>query len=212
MKILKFNNKKDWLSARKGKITGSRLKNLIVKRGTGKKIGYYELIAERLAIFNPAYEEAYKNPMERGNILEKEAIARFEAETNKQVNTDMVIWVRDDNDDIALSPDGYMVNEAVEVKCLSSARHMEAYLTQEIPDEYIDQVYQYFIVNDVLDKLYFVFYDPRIPVKDFFVIEVSRIDVDNMVRYYLDYERNILQEVEQVVSQLTKVEVSLQSK
>ena len=55
------------MAAREGKITGSRLKDIIVKRGTGKKIGFYSLIAEKLGI--PAEEG--ETPMERGSRLEK---------------------------------------------------------------------------------------------------------------------------------------------
>ena len=43
-------NTEEWLEWRKGKITGSRLNDIIVKRGTGRKLGFYEVIAERLAV------------------------------------------------------------------------------------------------------------------------------------------------------------------
>lgn len=199
MQTLKFEDKESWLAARRGKITGSRLKDIVMKRGTGKKIGFYELIAERLGI--PADDES---PMERGSRLEPEAIARFEKETGKKVNTDLVIWTRDDEESIALSPDGFIgKTEAVECKCLSSAKHIEAYLTQEIPSDYEFQVFQYFIVNDKLKTLYFCFYDPRILVKDFFYIEVKRADIEADIKDYLEYQRNVLKEVEEAVNKLT---------
>jgi hypothetical protein len=46
-----------------------------------------------------------------------------------------VIWSRDDDDNIAVSPDGSVVGApaAFEVKCLSSAKHIEAYLTKKRP-------------------------------------------------------------------------------
>lgn len=199
MKVNKYENRETWLDARRGKITGSRLKDIIVKRGTGKKIGFYELIAERLGI--PADGES---PMDRGTRLEEEAIARFTKETKKKVNTDLVIWQRDDNESIAISPDGYIgETEAVECKCLSSARHIEAFLTGQVPDEYKDQALQYFIVNDKLKKLYFVFYDPRVLAKDYFTIEIKRKDVEDDVKFYLDYQKNILSEVDEIVNKLT---------
>lgn len=199
MQVLKFEDRESWLFARRGKITGSRLKDIIVKRGTGKKIGYYELIAERLGV--PADDES---AMDRGTRLEGEAIEKFQKETGKKVDTSLVIWTRDDNESIAISPDGFIgKKEAVEAKCLSSARHIEAFLTQQIPDEYEMQVLQYFIVNDKLDTLHFVFYDPRILVKDFFVIQVKRKDVQEKVDEYLEYERVTLKEIEEVVNSLT---------
>jgi putative phage-type endonuclease len=169
MKTHSFSTREEWLAARRGKITGSRLKDIVVKRGTGRKIGFYELIAERLGV--PADDE---NPMDRGTRLEAEAVERFVKETGKKVDTSLVIWTRDDNESIAVSPDGFVgKKEAVEAKCLASARHIEAFPTQKVPSDYEMQVIQYFIVNDKLETLYMVFFDPRILVKDYFVIEVK---------------------------------------
>lgn len=198
MKILKFENKEDWLKARLGRITGTRLKDLIVKRGTTKKMGYYELIAERVAL--PASEE---NVMERGIRLEDEAIARFEKETSKKVNKDLVIWQREDNENIAISPDGYIgKTEAVEVKCLSSANHIKALLTKVVPSDYKYQVLQYFIVNDGLKNLYLVFYDPRMP-KDFFWLIVKRNDLEKEITECLEIEVQVLNEVRKIEGELT---------
>lgn len=199
MQTHKYETKEEWLEARRGKITGSRLKDIIVKRGTGQKLGFYELIAERIAT---APDE--ENPMDRGTRLEEEAIARFSKETGKKVDTSLVIWTRDDNESIAISPDGFIGKTvAVEVKCLSSALHIKAWLTQQIPDEYEMQALQYFIVNDSLKTLHMVFYDPRIPAKDYFVITINRKDVEEKIKEYLEYEKKILEEVNQIVINLT---------
>jgi predicted phage-related endonuclease len=211
MKVFEFNDRMWWLAAREGKITGSRLKSIVVKRGTGKKIGFYELIAEKLGI--PA--EEVETPMERGSRLEKEAIARFSEETGKEVDTRLLLWTRDDNENIALSPDGVVIpkkgaveTEAVEVKCLSASRHIEAYLTQQVPDEYEYQVLQYFIVNEDLKTLYFVCYDPRFAMNpniklDFFYLTIQREDVIEQVNEILEYERTTLKEVDDIVNNLT---------
>lgn len=197
MRLQKFNDQESWLAARLGKITGSRLKDVITLKGTGKKIGYYELIAERLA--RPGDGE---NAMDRGHRLEDEAIERFKKETGKEVNVDLVLWSRDENDNIAVSPDGTINDtEAVEVKCLSSARHIEALLTREVPKEYEYQVLQYFIVNDKLEKLYLVFYDPRLSVKDFFYLTIER-NQEKVTEFLLQQEK-ILSEVNEAVTQLS---------
>lgn len=199
MKTLKFEDREEWLLARRGKITGSRLKDIIVKRGTTPKIGFYELIAERLGV--AADDES---PMDRGTRLEEEAIARFVEETKKKVDTSLVIWERDDNESIAISPDGFMgVKEAVEVKCLSSARHIEAWLTKKVPSEYEEQKIQYFIVNDKLKTLYWIFYDPRILAKDFFYFEIKRENVQEKIDEYLEYQRRTIEQVNEIVNQLT---------
>jgi hypothetical protein len=80
------------------------------------------------------------------------------------------------------------VTEAVEVKCLSSARHIQALPTQEVPDEYEDQVIQYFIVNDALKAVNLVFYDPRILSKDYFVLTLTRSQYEEKIEGYLAYE------------------------
>lgn len=199
MKINKFETREAWLAARRGKITGSRLHNIVVKRGTGKKIGFYELIAERLGV--PADGE---DPMERGQRLESEAKDHFTAQTKMKINSDLVIWTRDDNESIAISPDGTIGKmAAVEVKCLSSARHIEALLTKVVPDEYEMQMLQYFIVNDKLKTLYFIFYDPRLPNHDFFWLTINRKDLQGKIDEILEYERNTLKEVDEIVSQLS---------
>ncbi len=201
MLIQKFEDQVEWLTARMGKITGTRLKDLVVKRGTGKKIGFYELIAERIGL--PADGE---NPMDRGHRLEDEAVERYEEMTGKKVDKAMVIWSREDNPDIAVSPDGMIEGteeaEALEIKCLSSARHIEAYLTKQIPDEYHYQKLQYFIVNDKLQKLTFAFYDPRLKVADFFLIEVNRADVLKEIEELMIVERETLKEIDSIVNSL----------
>ncbi len=203
MKTINFENRDEWLAARKGKITGSRLKDLIVKRGTGHKIGFYELIAERLST-DPRGEAMDETPMERGTRLEPEAMEHFIEKTGKKVDASLLLWTRDDNESIAVSPDGVIGKlEAVEIKCLSSARHIEAYLTQQVPADYEMQVVQYFIVNDQLRTLWMVFYDPRIPLKDFFFLEIKREDVEDDIEDYLEAQRVALAEIDKVVLELT---------
>lgn len=206
MKITKFETEEEWLEGRLGRITGSRAGALIGKRDLKPKKGYYELIAERVAI--PSNGE---NPMDRGHRIESEAIERFCKATKKKVNTDLVIWHRDEDDSIAISPDGYIEKKVkgvkkivggVECKCLNSASHIEAWLTKEIPSEYQDQVTQYFVVNDDLETLFFVFYDPRMPI-DLFWIEIRREDRLVEIHASLEMERKVLAEVAAIEAQLT---------
>lgn len=201
-KHLKFERsdagREDWLDARKGKITGTRLKDLIVKRGTKPKKGFYEIIAERVAL--PPTDE---NPMDRGQRLEEVAIERFVKETGKEVNTELVLICRDDNEYIAYSPDGTIGDtETVEVKCLNSASHLEAWLTKEIPSEYEEQTIQPFVVNDTLQKLYFVFFDPRMPV-DFFFFEVNRADIEDKIANAYETQILALAQIAEIEKQLT---------
>lgn len=211
MQVLKFQDseREEWLYARRGKITGSKLKDIYSPRKNAEpKIGYYELIAESLGLPPDEKETA----LERGQRLEGDAIARFVQDTGIAVDTTKVIWVREDNDRIAISPDGVISEtEALEAKCLTSANHIKAYLTQQIPDDYELQVLQYFIVNEKLETLHFIFYDPRFAMfrppeakpLDFFEIIVRRADVAAKVEDFLTFERTVVAEVNEVVNKLT---------
>lgn len=170
-----------------------------------RKIGFYQLVADRLSSGNDMPDES---PMERGIRLEPEAIEVFMEETDFVVDRDIGLCVSDENPNIAYSPDGviitdYKIKEDVEVKCLSSAKHLEAYFTQEIPKEYYAQMIQGFIVNPDLEKRYMVFYDPRIMVKSIHWIELKRSDVTVDIKFYREYQELVLQEVEELVKQLT---------
>lgn len=195
-------NTDEWLELRKGKITGSKLKDIVVKRGDGKKIGFYQLIADRLAL-DPDDEVA----MDRGHRLEDEAIEQFEVLHGKKVNKNAGMWFSEDNEDIAVSPDGAIENdgaftEAVEVKCLASARHIQAIIEDEVPADYELQVLQYFIVNELLQTLYFVFYDPRVIAKPLHVVQVDREDKQHNIEFYKEYQLNTLKEVQREVEKL----------
>lgn len=200
MKIQKFESEGEWLAARNGRITGTRLKDLIVKRGTGRKIGFYELVAERLTI-----TDGYEDMMERGHDLEKEAVQKLSESTGLDFNTDLVIFSRDDHDSIAISPDAFTedLTTMAEVKCLGSAHHIKTYIENVVPSEYEDQVTQYFIVNDKLDTLYFAMYDPRIPTKQFFYLTIKRGSMQGKIAEYLELERQILGEVDTYVNELS---------
>jgi YqaJ-like viral recombinase domain len=204
MQIRKYNNREEWLDARLGKITGTRVKDLIMKRATKPKKGFWEILAERVAVPHDG-----ENVMDRGIRLEEEAIARFVAATDKNVNTDLVIWEHDDDPNIAISPDGYIepkkgkpITEAVEAKCLNSASHCEAYITKQIPDEYEYQVIQYFVVNPDLQTLYFLFYDPRMP-EDFFFVTVERKDKEVEIAECIAAEKEALEKLTQYEELLT---------
>lgn len=192
-------NSEEWLSARRCKITGSKLKDIVTKRGSGKKIGYYQLIADRLSI-EPDNEDA----RDRGHRLEQEAIDCFESETNKEVDRSVGMAISDLHKDISISPDGLVKKgavfvEGVEVKALGDARHVEAFLTDEIPQDYIEQIMQYFIVIETLEKVSLVLYTDRIPSMKCKIIEVLRKDHLELIKYLTDYQVDTLQEIDTIV-------------
>ena len=69
MKTIKIEqNSEEWIEVRKGKITGSKLGDITLKKGGGYKKGFYEIIADKVSI--PDEEDVPSNPMERGHYLE----------------------------------------------------------------------------------------------------------------------------------------------
>ncbi len=200
MQTLKFEDRESWLEARKGRITGSRLSDIMTKRGNGKKKGFYDLLVEKLGIEDDHDEDA----RDRGHRLEPESIALYSEKFKKKVDTSLRIWVRDDCDSIAVSPDGSVGKTGgVESKSLYAAKHLEAYLTQKIPSEFEDQTIQYFCANDSLKTLDVLFYHPGVTVMPFFVITIKRKDIEQKVADYLTYQRDTLKEIEEIIRKLT---------
>lgn len=202
MKILQAKQlSNEWEQARKGKITGSILKDVLTKRGNGRKVGFYQLIADRLAI-----EPDDEDVMDRGLRLEQEAADLFAKEHKLELHQDG-LWISDENHNIAVSPDKVIIIDdirrgAVEIKCLSSARHLQIVLEDKIPTEYYDQVLQYFIVNDDLTTLHFVSYDPRVQAKPLHTITITRDEVTDDIEKYKEMETQLLAEVEEAVERL----------
>jgi len=193
-------NTDEWLEFRKGKISGTILGDVYSKRG-GRKIGFYQLIADRLGL-----EPDDENRMDRGLRLEDEAIEEFTKQTGLEVEQDGVC-VSDFSDQVINSPDGLIKKDgkyvgAVEVKCISPARHIQAIVEKKIPNDYESQVIQYFIVNDDLETLYFVFYDPRVTAKPYYCIEVKREEVAEKIAFFKEWQIETLAEINSIVEEL----------
>lgn len=198
MKILQFSNNEDWMLAREGRITGTKVKGLISKRDGSPLKGFWDLIKDKLAV------KGDENRIDRGIRLEEEAINRFESETGKKAIYDKVIICRDDDQDIAYSPDALVEGEnaSIEVKCLDSSVHVQAMFTNKLPKEYEEQSIQPFVVNDELETLYFVFYDPNF-VKDFFFFTIKREEIASKIEEQLKLCRDTLQKIREIEQQLT---------
>lgn len=201
----KYNNVEqrsdEWHQLRKGKITGTTLKGIM---GTPKarKTALYEVLAERLTV---GVDEGSENAMERGLRLESDAIAMFELEIGKKV--ELTGFCEDDtNPFIANSPDGLIgENEAVEVKCMGGTNHIKMWLENEVPDEYEWQVVQYFVVNEKLEKLYFVGYNPDIPIHPLHIIEVKREDIALDIENARKSQEAFLLEVDAILQTIIKL-------
>lgn len=201
MKIIDIEQgSEEWMDYRKGKISGTLLGALYSKKGN-RKIGFYEMIAERLSL-----DADDENPMDRGLRLEDEAIEEFTKKTGKKVER-VGVCVHDKYPQIINSPDGLIkigdkYKEAIEIKCLSSARHLQAVIDNYIDPHFEAQVIQYFIVNPDLWLLHFVFYDPRVTSKPLHIIEVSRDDLGDKPKQFLEFQLEQLKEINKIVEEM----------
>lgn len=189
-------NSDEWLEARRGKITGSKLKDILVKRGTTRKIGFYQLVADKLGI-----REEDEDDRERGHRLEDEAADFFKMESGKKATQDGM-WVSDDCEDIAISPDRVVSKtEALEIKCPKAARHIQTVIENVIPDEYLDQIMQYFIVNEKLKQVHYVSYCPAVTQRPYHRIVVEREPYVDKIKAYKEYQIQVIKEVNAIVEE-----------
>lgn len=200
MKVKRYLGTEEWLADRACRITGSKLKDIVSKRKSKKrKIGVYKLVADRLAV-----QDGSIDGRDRGYELEQEAIDALSKETGIDFKTELVMFVSDDDPNMAYSPDGYTEDYKIiaEAKCLGSARHIQIIEEEEIPSDHFEQMIQSFVVNDKQETHYFISYDPRIISKPTKVIVTERADVEDHVEFYRDYQEAVLDDVEEIVERL----------
>ena len=149
-----------------------------------------------------------ENRMDRGLRLEDEAAQAFAKKHKKKLEV-VGCCVSDADQRIINSPDRLVTpkkageyTEAVEIKCLKSAIHLQAAIENKIPEEYFTQKIQYFVVNEKLQKLYWVFYDPAIPSLPMHVIVVTREELGDWPEIMLRFQLAQLKEMDSVLEKL----------
>jgi len=191
----------EWFHLRKGKITGTGLKAIM---GTkyAKENYFYQLLGERLTV---GIDDEFENPMERGNRLEPDGIAAFELETGKKVES-IGLLEDQDNPSIANSPDGLIGDdEAIELKCLGGKNHVKLWFEDAVLDDHYWQVIQYFVVNPKLKTLYYVGYNPDIPVHPLHIVVVKRGDVQERIDEARESQEAFIAEVEDKLKEIIKL-------
>lgn len=154
----------EWFALRLGKVTASRVSDVIAKtkNGWGASRANYmaELVAERLT-GTPA--ASYSNAaMQWGTDQEPNARAAYEFRADCDVQ--LIGFV--DHPTIAMtgaSPDGFVGTDGlVEIKCPNTATHIDMLLTREIPGKYVTQM-MWQMACTGRKWCDFVSYDPRMP-------------------------------------------------
>lgn len=156
----------EWLKARLGMITGTRLKSVMGGKQAQETL-MYELLAEQLS---GQQETIWVNDAMRwGTEHEAEAVDMFEKKKRKKSGI-VGFCLSDEFPYLGLSPDRLVATKgvytkAIEVKCPTTKTALKYRAEGVIPKEYKWQVVNYFLVCDTLKELDFVIYDPRI-IKD----------------------------------------------
>lgn len=171
----------EWKEARLGVITGTKAKDVLGTKTTQENI-LNELISEQLV--GRADEVYITQDMQRGTDEEAFAIKEYEKRTGIKIK-DFGFCLHDEYDWLGLSPDGMTedMTHAVEVKSPKSKTFVKYVRAGVIPKEYRAQVVHYFVVNEKLETLDFVIYDPRIELESLqlFVIKTSREELSREI-------------------------------
>lgn len=168
----------EWFAERCGKVTASRVADVVAKTKTGwgaSRANYMaQLIAERLT---GVVAEGYTNAaMQHGIDTEAEARANYEFFTNLTV--DPAAFVPHPSiAETGASPDGTVGAEGlVEIKCPNTATHIETLLGGSVAGKYVTQI-QWQLACTGRAWCDFVSYDPRLPASmSLFIKRVPRDD------------------------------------
>lgn len=168
----------EWFAARAGKVTASRVSDVIAKTKSGPsalRATYMgELIAERLT---GTCVEKYSNAaMQWGTDTEAEARAAYQFEATTLVTPASFV----PHPKIVMagaSPDGYIgADGLLELKCPNSATHIDTLLGQNVPGKYISQI-QWQLACTGRAWCDFGSFDPRLP--EVMRLHVQRVPRDN---------------------------------
>jgi putative phage-type endonuclease len=154
----------EWFTARLGKVTASRVADVIAKTKTGystSRDNYMaQLICERLT---GQKGESFTNAaMEWGT--QTEPLARSAYENARNLLVKEVGFINHPRIEMSgASPDGLVADDGlVEIKCPNTATHIDTLLSQKVPTKYITQM-QWQMLCCQRKWCDFVSFDNRLP-------------------------------------------------
>ena len=168
----------EWHQLRAGKVTASRVADILAKTKTGPSASRQNYLIElALQRTTGIIEESYTNAaMEWGTQTEPQARVAYEVKTGNFV--DQIAFV--DHPTIAgfgCSPDGIVGEGLIEIKCPNSATHWSYVKAKAPPTKYFIQMQAQMACTDS-DWCDFVSFDPRMPERSqLLVVNVSRDEV-----------------------------------
>ena len=190
----------EWFTARLGKVTASRVADVIAKTKTGystSRENYMaQLVCERMT---GTQGESYSNAaMQWGT--DQEPLARAAYEAIKDVLVDEVGFIVHPTINAAgASPDGLVGDDGlIEIKCPNTATHIDTLLSDKVPSKYNTQM-QWQMVCTGRKWCDFVSFDPRMP--EGLQLFIQRVDFD------AEYVKMLEAEITEFLGELeTKIE------
>ena len=159
-----------WHRLRLGKVTGSRFKQMM----SNDNLSLLDVMVAEQIIGQTDESDYVSDEMQRGTDLEPLARKEYERITKKKVQ--QVGFISSTTYPLlGLSPDGLVGRMgATEIKCPNTKNHVKTIRQKKVPSMYKYQVLAHFIVNEKLQWVDFVSYDPRFHVKPIFILRVTR--------------------------------------
>jgi len=180
----------EWFAARLGKVTASRVADIIAKTKTGystSRANYMsELICERLTGKRTAFFQTAA--MAWGTNTEPMAALAYEAKTGNLVEG--VGFVPHPTIEAAgASPDGLVDHDGlIEIKCPNTSTHLDTVLASTPPTQYVAQM-QWQMACTGRQWCDFISFDPRLPEK--MQIFIQRVPRDDDMIANLEKEVNL---------------------
>jgi putative phage-type endonuclease len=195
----------EWFAARCGKVTASRVADIIAKTKTGPSASrenyLAQIVCERMT-GKPA--ESYSNAAMAWGT-EQEPFARAAYESAKDVLVEEVGFVSHPNiSEAGASPDGLVgLFGLVEIKAPNSSTHIQTLLDQKVPEKYNTQM-QWQMACTQRQWCDFVSFDPR--MAEGLQLFIKRVELDPVYIANLEKEiLNFLFDVEYKITQLNKL-------
>lgn len=192
----------EWLQERCGKVTASRIADLMAKTKSGwsaSRANYAsQLICERLTgCVAPSFTNA---AMIHGTETEPEARRAYEFFVDRDVQ--QVGFVPHPTINMAgASPDGLVGDDGLlELKCPNSATHIETLLLGQIPDKYVKQM-QFQMACTGRQWCDFASYDNRLPERMRLYVQRVKRDAALVGEIEADVTA-FLKEIDETVEQL----------
>lgn len=195
----------EWRAARSGRITASRIADLMAQTKSGpaasRKNYLAELLVERLTC-EPTENGFVSREMQWGTDHEPEARSLYEFERDVTVE-EVGFVVHSVYSFTGASPDGLVSwDGAVEIKCPNTATHIETIRTQKVPERYYAQMQW---VMECCGRLWcdFVSYDPRVKIPKL-QLHIQRVERDAAyIERVIEEVKKADAEIERMVAELT---------